>query len=416
MSIQEQFEKFYENIKLTLAQREDAVTKYTGVCKKLHDFYYPDLEYNGSTKLLIGSYGKHTHIRPARDIDVIFIMPPEKFDQYNDNQSNKQSQLLQDVKCILEEKYPDTPIKAFGKVVVLEFADTKHDVELLPAWENDSGTFTIPNSENGGSWEQWDPRAEMQRIADSDSETGRTRMLIRMIKKWSENCTAKLKSYQIENKVVEFFTSGDFAETELSTLAKEFFSHFHLTTTDTDLKSHLSTALSRATKACEFEEDDDLEKSVEEWRKVFGDDFPATLKKTLLVTDIKPALSDYSHYEPLRWNFVETAKVSIDAYIYDDTKTKRLGGVNSDGRNLSAGFNLKYVAQTNTKGYFEYYWQVVNTGEEAKKAGGLRGNIFSHGQTRWESTLYPGKHWIECFIVQNGTCVARSGKFFVNIK
>lgn len=82
---------------------------------------------------MIGSYGKHTHIRPARDIDVIFMLPPEKFEKYNDNQSNSQSQLLQDIKNILEEKYPNTPIKAFGKVVVLEFADTKHNVELLPA-------------------------------------------------------------------------------------------------------------------------------------------------------------------------------------------------------------------------------------------------------------------------------------------
>jgi len=80
MTMQEQFLKFYENIKLTSAQREDAKTKYTGVCKKLHDHYYSDAEYDGSTKLLIGSYGKQTHIRPARDVDVIFIMPPEKFE------------------------------------------------------------------------------------------------------------------------------------------------------------------------------------------------------------------------------------------------------------------------------------------------------------------------------------------------
>jgi len=120
----DQFLKFYENIKLTPSQREDAITKHTGVCKKLHDNYYPTIEYNGDTKLLIGSYGKHTHIRPARDIDVIFIMPPEKFEQYDDNQSNSQSQILQDIKNILGEKYPNTPIKAFGKVVVLEFADT----------------------------------------------------------------------------------------------------------------------------------------------------------------------------------------------------------------------------------------------------------------------------------------------------
>jgi len=172
MGIQEQFEQFYENIKLTPLQREDAIKKYTGVCKKLHEHYYPDIEYSGNTKLLIGSYGKQTHIRPARDIDVIFIMPPEKFGQYDDNESNGQSQFLQDIKKILEKKYPDTPIKAFGKVVVLEFADTQHNVDLLPAWENQNKTFTIPNSEGGGSWEYWDPRTEIRRINGSDAEIG----------------------------------------------------------------------------------------------------------------------------------------------------------------------------------------------------------------------------------------------------
>jgi hypothetical protein len=196
---------------LTSNQLEDAKTKYDGVCSKLHDHYYTT-QYNGSTKLLIGSYGKKTNIRPARDIDVVFMMPPDKYDQYDDNQSNGQSQLLQDIKVILEEKYPDTPIKAFGKVVVIEFADTQHQVELLPAWEHEDGTFTIPNSENGGSWEQWDPRSEIKKIKDSEEKTGRTRSLIRMVKKWTENCTVKIKSYQIEDKVVDYFTNDTFSE------------------------------------------------------------------------------------------------------------------------------------------------------------------------------------------------------------
>lgn len=417
MSVEEQFEKFYENIKLTPSQKEDAIIKYTGVCKKLHDCYYPTLEYDGTTKLLIGSYGKHTQIRPARDIDVIFIMPIEKFEQYNDNQSNKQSQLLNDIKCILEEKYPGTPIKAFGKVVVLEFAETRHNVELLPAWENEDGTFTIPNSENGGSWEHWDPRAGIKKIADSNTQTGKTRILIRMVKKWSENCTAKIKSFEIENKVIDFFGTQESVNGEYSSLVKDFFKYFFQTTSDTDLRSHLETALNRANRACEFENNDNLEKSVEEWQKIFGNDFPITLQKAIFVTDIKPPLADYSHCEPLRWNYIATYRVSIDAYIFDKTKINKLGGINSDGRTLTEGLNLKYIANTNTKEPFEYYWQVVNTGEHAKKVvGGLRGSIFSHGRIRWEHTQYPGKHWIECFVVQNGYCVARSGKFYINIK
>lgn len=417
MSIQEQFEKFYENIKLTPSQREDAITKYTGVCKKLHDYYYPTIKYNGDTKLLIGSYGKQTHIRPARDIDVIFIMPSEKFKQYDDNQSNSQSQLLQDIKKILEEKYPDTPIKAFGKVVVLEFADTKHDVELLPAWKNEDDTFKIPNSENGGFWERWDPKSEIQKIKDSDSNTGKTKSLIRMIKKWSENCTAKLKSYQIENKVLDFFSINNHSEKEYPILVRDFFEYFHNTTSDDNFKSHISTALNRTKKACDFEKDAKLDEAVAEWRKVFGDDFPATIEKSILISeDVKQSLADYSHCEHLRWPFSGGCRVGLDAYIYDGTKTKKFGGINSDGRSLSTGLYLKFIANTNASNNYEYYWQVVNTGEAARRAGDLRGRFFLGNQVQWEHTKYRGKHWVECFIVQNSACIARSGKFFVNIK
>lgn len=425
MSINDQFLEFYENIKLTSSQREDAKTKYTGVCKKLHDVYYPIVAYSGNTKLLIGSYAKHTHIRPARDIDVIFIMPSDKFNQYDDNQSNGQAQLLQDIKKILEEKYPDTPIKAFGKVVVLEFADTQHNVELLPAWEREDKTFTIPNSEKGGFWEHWDPRSEIQVIEDSNTKTGKTRSLIRMVKKWSENCSVKLKSYQIEKKVLDFFSSFSSFEDEYSFLVRDLFGYFYRSASDDSVKSHLNTAYSRAKKACDFEKEGLLEKAVEEWRKIFGDDFPASLEKNIAFSSdvLLPALGDFSHCNPLIWPYNQTNAVKIDAFIYTYDKSKRLGGINSNGRNLSKNFYLKFIASTNTKGNFEYYWQVVNTGTEAKNAikangsiGDLRGNFFSGNQVQWEHTKYRGKHWIECFIIQNNFCVARSGRFFVNIK
>ena len=39
----------------------------------------------------------------------------------------------------------------------------------------------------------------------------------------------------------------------------------------------------------------------------------------------------------------------------------------------------------------------------------------SNPSVHWEKSLYTGKHWIECFIVKDGICVARSGRFYVNI-
>lgn len=424
--IEKQFEQFYEKIKLTPAQREDARIKHNGVCEKLHDYYYPDITYSGSTKLLIGSYGKHTSIRPARDIDVIFIMPPEKFAQYNDNSSNKQSQLLQDVKKILEEKYPNTPISAFGKIVKLEFVDTKHDVELVPGWENDDGTFTIPDSENGGSWHTQDYRKEISDIADSDAATGKTKFLIRSAKKWSDNCTAPLRTYQIEQVVLSFFSSSSLTNSSTAQLFVNFFQYFLNNTSDQSLKSHINTALGRAQKALDFETNSKFEQAADEWKKIFGDDFSKTIK---IATESVGTVSDSHakltklhqeypspHEEHLEGKYGIPLEIDpIYSVSLDADVTKQNGFRDST---LLAFLRNKFPVQKKKKLLFrvshnipspyEIKWKIRNFGEEAKGADGLRGQIYEDEgyETRQESTLYYGEHYVECYIIKNSKCVA----------
>jgi hypothetical protein len=80
-----------------------------------------------------------------------------------------------------------------------------------------------------------------------------------------------------------------------------------------------------------------------------------------------------------------------------------------------------FTASTNVPKPFEVYWQVVNTGEEAKRHGALRGginkakNLGKGGLVEKDYTAFTGLHWIECFIVKNNVCVARSSEFFVNV-
>ena len=405
MSMQEQFNQFYAKIKLTPKQTEDAKKKYTGVCTELHNCYYPNTKYGGNTKLLIGSYGKKTHIRPPRDVDVLFVMPEEQFRRYS-QMSNGQSQLLQDVRKILEKKYPDSKINADRMVVAVKFAQANHNVEVMPAWENMDGTFTVPNSKQGGRWESSDPRSEIKEIEDSNSRTRKTRMLIRMVKKWQDNCTVGLRSYPIEQAVLGFFQNSRGKVEADSDLVMKFFAYFYQKETDVNNKSHLKTAANRAEKACEFEEIGDIKKATGEWRKIFGDDFPASS------VIAKSTLGDYSHCEKLKWALNISATLSIDAYASDASGRKR--PISSDGQSLPAGLKLQFVANCHKGGTLEYYWQVVNTGEEAIQAGDLRGDILKGERTWRENTKYAGRHWIESFVVQNGVCIARK-KFIVNI-
>ncbi len=81
--------------------------------------------------------------------------------------------------------------------------------------------------------------------------------------------------------------------------------------------------------------------------------------------------------------------------------------------------NLEFQANTNVPKPYKVFWQVVNTGDEAQRAGQLRGDFYDSnraGRSRTEATKYTGMHWVECFVVKDNVCVARSGEFVVNIE
>ena len=124
----------------------------------------------------------------------------------------------------------------------------------------------------------------------------------------------------------------------------------------------------------------------------------------------------------MRWRFAPRANysVAIRAKMSRDGFRDRI--FNSDGPPLGKNWSLEFTAIVNIPGPYEVLWQVVNTGAEAAShARGLRGGFYpgtvtSGGHTKYETTLYSGMHWVECFIIKNGDCVARSGEFVVNIR
>lgn len=147
----------------------------------------------------------------------------------------------------------------------------------------------------------------------------------------------------------------------------------------------------------------------------------------LIKEDLKPVnfstqlLSVPHRIQPL-WPV--TLKYNCDVYgrfndVNDYKKSKSI----TTQSIVPKGCEIYFTATTNVPKPYEVYWQVVNTGEEAKSAFmGLRGGIFQAqtlgrgGLVQKEHSGYTGLHWVECFIIKKGVCVARSSEFFVNIR
>lgn len=316
MSTSSRFNLFCENIKLTPAQYADGKTKYDNVCKTLHNFYYPKSEYNGNSKLLIGSYGKETAIRPPSDIDVIFKIPFETYCRFSETKSGPRA-LLDEIKTILKRTFTTTEkIKPNGMVIEVEFATYK--IEVLPAYEwttqNWNGEFHAPDSSTSpiallsnilpkignvsfsnyglGSWKRIDPRKEISELNDSNSLCNdNTKYLIKMIKMWLRNCNVDIKSVVIERIVMEFMIS--YQHNKKSSVYYDYmvrdFLLFLKSKRNTTIfmpgineniqigenwYSKSETAYSRAVKACEFEGQQKEFDSANEWKKIFGNDYP----------------------------------------------------------------------------------------------------------------------------------------------
>lgn len=127
-----------------------------------------------------------------------------------------------------------------------------------------------------------------------------------------------------------------------------------------------------------------------------------------------------AHQQRPPWPMVLQNRVSVSAVA--DGKNMASIPIRSDGAALPKNLTLYFRGTTSVPKPFCVYWQIVNTGEEAAAKGQLRGG-FEKSQTagvggliRREITFYKGKHWVICYIVKDGRCVARSDEFVVNIQ
>ncbi|SCB52112.1 Nucleotidyltransferase domain-containing protein [Bradyrhizobium yuanmingense] len=162
MGVGEDFQKFKNNYQITTEQIASISYRYKRITRQLNtDFWNTNSETAHS--LYVGSYGRDTAAKGLSDLDIGFILPNTVYHQYNNHQGNGQSALLQAVKKSIQKTYRTSESFGDGQVVVISFDDNV-TFEVLPAFENSSNSWTFPNANNGGSWKDCNPRAEIAAI------------------------------------------------------------------------------------------------------------------------------------------------------------------------------------------------------------------------------------------------------------
>jgi tRNA nucleotidyltransferase (CCA-adding enzyme) len=102
MTVSEMFSAFVSN--LAIANKETISARYGEITSALNK-QFRDTESKTDNTLQVGSFGRKTGINGISDLDMLYIMPKSKWDDYKDG---KQLKLLQDTKVAILKRYPAT--------------------------------------------------------------------------------------------------------------------------------------------------------------------------------------------------------------------------------------------------------------------------------------------------------------------
>ncbi len=290
--VERRFNRLLENIKITPDQAQDGENKHKGVVASLNQVYWGN-RHETANRILIGSWGKTTRVRPPRDVDILFILPVDLYWQLQKRLGNRQSQLLQDMRNVLLKSNSATNIRGDGQVVVVPF--NSYRIEVAPAFPCEGGGYLTCDTEDGGSYKHVDPFAEFAAFDAADRQcNGNVRKLTRILKQWQHYGDVSIKSFHLEAIVKEMLplrTYGGSSEFWFDWLVRDALAHlisrvngwFYMPVTGEQVflgnawLSKAQTAYQRALKACDYEGGNHEILAGNEWQKIFGTMIPQTV-------------------------------------------------------------------------------------------------------------------------------------------
>lgn len=204
MGLAEWFSAFCTNIQVqdggTISTRYKAITQRINT-----DFWTTNSDTAHS--LYVGSYGRKTAIQGFSDLDMIFQLPYDVYDKYNNYASNGQSALLQEVKKSIEKTYSKTSIRADGQVILVPFTDGI-TFEVVPGFTNTDDSYTYPDANNGGRWLITNPKPEIEAIRARNTACNSNLIpLCRMMRSWKKKWDVPIGGLLIDTLAYQFIGS-----------------------------------------------------------------------------------------------------------------------------------------------------------------------------------------------------------------
>lgn len=416
MNTSETFRDFIDNLKIS--NRDDISYKYKRITKALNKSFYDDLDSETLHSLQVGSYGRKTAIDGVSDLDMIFEISDDDFKKYNSRENNGQSDLLQDTKKAIQKTYSNTDVRGDGQVVVVNF--TNFVIEVCPANLQNDNSYKYPDSNNGGSWKITKPREEISELNTFNQTTNSNlKRLCKMARAWKNKNGVKMGGLLIDTFCYNFLKANeDYHSSTYSNydeLVRDFFKYVSELSKEqkfwyapgsnqkvykkTNFHSKAKKAYNNAKEAIDKKENKTV---FGIWRKIFGNKFPYP----------QVALESAENYSSSEEYIENQYPVDIRYNLNIDCLVKQQGfrdSLLSKLRILRSTKKLKfYIVGNEVPKPYEVKWKVKNLGQIAKRKNMFRGQIHNDqgNESRNENSNFNGEHYVECYIIKDGVCVA----------
>lgn len=197
------FTAFCATLRIGTVQRSSIATRTARITRQLNRSFRKN-ESDSANRFYVGSFGRNTAIPSVSDVDVLYVLPSDLYHQYDAHVSNGQSALLGAVRIALQGTYPTSQIAGDGQVVVINFDDGIR-FEVLPAFVNQGGGYTFPDSNAGGSWKTCKPKQEMEAFSARNLACNQNLVeLGRMARAWRDTNNAPLSGMLIDTLAYQF--------------------------------------------------------------------------------------------------------------------------------------------------------------------------------------------------------------------
>ncbi len=430
-------QKFREYAK-TLSPKPEEQNLIKGIYKSFNDLF------GEKNCLPIGSFPRFTSITPIHDFDLLYILGP--WNERDHSPTSALEALFDKIKSEYENPTSYNYQTSFQThsitVSYLDGDQVRISVDIVPAYicfknEFDQNTYMIPevvkskgveqrqkyyndlrleNKEMG--WINSDPKGYIKIASDIDSSTsGEFRKSVKLVKRWKHNLKEivpelKLKSFHLEQVVTKYFESDQ----SLSIYDAIFKFFIELP----DILENPNQIPDRARNDKYIDDylehiSDEQKERIKEARDGFliklesiseedtiGDLLIVVFRRRQDITE--EYLFDSSAPIPILTHEVITICGEIQQKSGVNRLLSALGFIDN-GQHIK--FRISCGCDANS-----YKWKVKNDDEAEKPRGEITDH---HTLNDPERTQYPGTHYVECYAIKDGICVAKA-KQYVRLK